>query len=154
MRDLVAMILKGLDGGPCRGLKGDVFLAFTGVTKLHIAGFLVTRCGEPNDVLAFLPLDAGAPRQSRSGERSSLPWVTGLYARALAVARDPGHESEHAIHFSDERPLPRWVYGLRCVPMTRPWDGRFVELVPFSGDLFEAMASNAKARAWIERQAG
>jgi hypothetical protein len=150
MRDLVALIMKGLEAGPCRGLKGDVYLAFTGVTKLHIAGFLVTDPGDPDGVIAFLPLDAGAA--AKAARRTS--GVTELYARALAVARNPRHESEHAIHFSDDRPLPRWVYGLRCVPMTTPWDGRFVELVPFSGDLFEAMASSVKARSWLERQTG
>lgn len=152
MRDLVAMILKGLDGGgACRGLKADVYLAFSGVKRLHIEGFLVTEPGARDGVIAFVPVsDPEGPPATPSPTMAA---AMAMYPYALAVARSPRHPSEHAIHFCDKRALPRWLFGLKCVPLTRPWDGRWVEATPFCAEVFGALAASPLARAWLERQA-
>jgi hypothetical protein len=154
MRDLVKMILRGLDGtgngsGTCRGLKGDVYLAFSGVESMRIEGFVVTEPGEPDEVLAWVPLAS----PEKSAEAPTLAGALKLYPHALAVARQPRRESPYALRVGDGRPVPRWMYGLKCVPLTRAWDGRWVEVSPFTEDLFTAMASSPKARKWLAGRA-
>lgn len=137
----------------------DIYLAFAGVPSLRAVGFLVTAKDRIDELVAFCPLDDRVDAATLSGLRREL---TRQLRIATRVAADPDG-ARQAVDLiwlgwvgAEDRPAPQWIYGLNCIPLTRsqPWDGRFVRPRPFCPRLFQAMAEQPKAIAWLRSNPG
>jgi hypothetical protein len=131
--------------------KCDIYLAFTGACDLVANGFLVTEKSNFNRMIAYCPLPPGI---GASDKRFSLELERQLRT-ALRIAQQPD-SAELAVDaiwlgwpLDHPRPIPHWIFGLSCRPLTHPWDGRFMHPKPFCSNLFQTMAEQPSARAWL-----
>jgi len=139
-------------GGSC-----DIYLACSGTPRLRLSGFLVTRKRDVNTLVAFCPLSPDAARSP-----GALALELGRQLRIAARISEQPHDADGAVDAiglastgSDERPVPYWVYGLSCVPLTRDWDGNFLHPRPFCATMLTGLASQPGAIEWLQRnQAG
>jgi hypothetical protein len=136
-------------GGGC-----DIYLACSGTPRLRLSGFLVTRKRDPNTLVAFCPL---APDATRSP--GALALELGRQLRIAGRISEHPHDADDAVDAigltsigSEDRPVPYWIYGLSCVPLTRDWDGNFVHPRPFCATLFTGLASQPSAVDWLRRR--
>lgn len=143
-----------LIGRASRQERCDIYLAYEGVQKLTPAGFVLTEKGNADALVAYCPLtcDPDAP------DKVFIPELFRQLKIAIRLAEHPeaARDADDAVWLgwigSDDRPVPQWIYGLRCDPLTYDWDGNFVQLRPFCPSLFSAMAGQPKAAEWLKRQ--
>src|SRR5688572_14343968 len=135
-------------GGAC-----DIHLACSGTPRLKLSGFLVTLCRDIDALVAFCPL---APDAMRSP--GALALELGRQLRIAARLSEQPEDADGAVDAiglasmgSEERPVPHWVYGLSCVPLTRDWDGDFLHPRPFCATMLTGLASQPKAVEWLRR---
>ena len=130
----------------------DIYLAYSGVPKLQLNGVLIAKRGDIDSLIAYCPISPGLP-----GHRNNLKQEISRQleaAQRIAAAPDAAEHVEGAILLRSwiqrSRPIPHWVYGLSCVPLTREWTGAFIHPRPFCPVLFEAMLVQPAARKWLE----
>jgi hypothetical protein len=129
-------------------LNADVYLAFSDAPRMRLAGFLVSRKGSIHQVVAYCPLMLTA--SNRRGRRFDHRLRNEIdrqieQARTIASAPDLFTGSESAILLArkgtEDCPMPRWVYGLTCIPVSRPWNGNFLNPTPFCASLEKLLKS-------------
>jgi hypothetical protein len=131
----------------------DIYVAYDGVHKFRPVGFILTEKGNADALVAYCPLgcDADVPDKQLVAE------LVRQLKIAVCVAEQPetARERDDVVWLgwvgSDDRPVPQWIYGLKCSPLSYGWDGEFVQLRPFCPHLFGAMARQPKAAAWLRR---
>jgi hypothetical protein len=129
----------------------DVYLAYQGC-PLRLVGILVAGKGSIDRVIAFC---STTPGPDRTG---SDDWYRNVLLQldiAAAIASRPETAREVAgtgwlgyVGCGDQ-PVPPWLYGIACIPLTRTWDGAFVRPTPFCPELFGRMAAQPQAMRWI-----
>jgi hypothetical protein len=133
---------------------GDLYLCYGDAPRARVRGILVTERGDINAVIAYCPLSPEAPLTAKLPGRA----LARQFRIASRIAERPSlaDDAVDAIGLrsagTNGRPMPHWVYGLSCVPVSRPWDGMFMHPRPFCPVLFEAMASQSKAKQWLQWQ--
>jgi hypothetical protein len=140
-------------GRASRQERCDIYLAYEGVQRLAPVGFVLTEKGSRDAVIAYSPLGCDDDVSDKEFVRELFHQLK--IAVRLAEAPETARDADDAVWLgwigSDDRPAPQWLYGLRCDPLTYDWDGNFVQLRPFCPQLFEAMARQPKAAAWLRR---
>jgi hypothetical protein len=132
----------------------DIYLAYEGVQRLMPVGFMLTEKGERDALVAYCPLsyDGDAPDHAFAAEL-----LRGLKI-AVRISENPAsaRDDDAALWLGwvgvEDRPVPQWIYALRCDPLKHDWDGNFVRFRPFCPHLFAAMAAQPKAAAWLRRR--
>lgn len=137
------------DGG-----KAALYLCYSDTPRIRVCGILVTQKASINEMIAYCPL---APDTPAAGAKLTKELARRMKT-ALRIAQYP-HTASYAVDAigltsigTDLRAVPHWIYGLSCVPLNGPWDGKFVHPQPFCPDLFLAMARQEKAGDWLRRQ--
>ena len=140
-------------GRICIGGDCDIHLACSGTPRLRLSGFLVTRKRDVNTLVAFCPFSPDAMRSP-----GALALELGRQLRIAARLSGKPHDADGAVDAiglasmgSEERPVPHWVYGLSCVPLTRDWDGNFLHPRPFCATMLTGLASQPKAIHWLRQ---
>jgi hypothetical protein len=145
---VIDSLLPGWEGDESRC---DIYRSYAGTHQMRFDGFLVTGKGDINQLVAYCPLAPGAER-----DRSTLlKEVARQFRIATRIADDP-QSAEEAIDAiglvhagTAMRPVPYWVFSLRCLPLLRRPNEKYLYPRPFCPAMFEAMASQPKAIAWL-----
>jgi hypothetical protein len=130
----------------------DIHVAYTGTPTLSLCGFLITARGDLDHLIAFCPLSS-----ARRGGTSTCDLLRQLKI-AVRLARHPDSAATavDAIELltagTEARPVPHWIYGLSCAPLTRHWDGVLLHPRPFCPVMFNSMAHRPEAARWLQRQ--
>lgn len=131
-------------------LSNDVWMAYTGISSLRFAGFLVTERRNLNKPFAFCPIGGGL-------EPGSSLWRRDVRRQFLLACRSAASKSQSppidAVNLStgqaDTDEVQPWLYGLSCVPLSFPWDGKLKRPRPFCPKMFTEMAAQPEARHWL-----
>jgi len=129
----------------------DIHLAYSGFHGSELAGFLVTTKGRIDGVIAYCPLLSdlvvGSAMWRREVERQL------QIAVRIATQAEMKSTRADAIWLRDLetecREMPTWLYSLACVPLTCEWDGKPRYPRPFCPSMFESMARQPQAPAWL-----
>lgn len=140
------------DVGPDAGAprRRDIYLALSGGASLQLSGYLVTEAGDIDRVIAYCPIIPFDPSEMRSAMARQLRNARRI-ARGLMEKADDDMEVLWLSHASGPMPVPPWVYGLTCIPMSGKWDGEFRYPCPFSPAMMERMARQPEAARWIRQ---
>ena len=129
----------------------QIYIAYAGSTALRLSGFLVADRVSFGHPTAFCPLQPGL-------EPACTLWRLDVN-RQLTIAAEIAAHGQAAksfggvIWFREDdgtvKAIPRWIYGIACVPVDANWDGVLMYPRPFCPELFLNMAAQPEARQWL-----
>lgn len=133
---------------PCGATEHRIYLALQGTETLEIGGYLVTEQESVDRVIAFCPVHQ-TQRISLRKELARQLWAARRVARreVTADSDDPG--ILWLRHEAGPLPMPSWVYGLACIPLTGRWNGQFETPCPFCPTVMARMAAQPEAIWWL-----
>jgi len=150
-REVARKLLERLKG--CSELRADIFLTYSSTPQLQLVGFLVSSFNSINDLIAICPF-APAHDQFALNENDILRQLK--IAIRISIAAPEEGVGADAIDLrsrgSNLRVIPKWVYGLSCIPLTKEWSGELLHPEPFCPQLFAAMAGQPRAAEWLIQQ--
>jgi hypothetical protein len=132
-------------------VKRDIYLALSGGISLQLTGYLVTEAGDVDRVIAYCPVTPTDPSHMRQLMARQLRNARRV-ARGLMEKDEDNLEVLWLRHPNGPLPMPPWVYGLTCIPLSGKWDGEFRHPCPFSSAMMERMARQPEAMRWLRRQ--
>ena len=131
--------------------KCDIYRCYVGTPQKRFDGFLVTGKGDFDRLIAYCPLTPGADRN----RATLLKEIARQLRIAIRIAEDP-QSAEDAVDAiglaragTAQRPVPHWVFALSCLPLVRQPNEKYLYPRPCCPEMFQAMASQARAIAWL-----
>jgi hypothetical protein len=150
-REVARKLLEKLKGASV--LRSDIFLAYSSTPHLDLIGFLVSSFNSLNDLIAICPF--ARPHDHFVPNENDVLRQLKIAIRISVAAQNEGVGVD-AIDLrssgSNPRIIPKWVYGLSCIPLTRQWLGELLHPEPFCPQLFAAMAGQPRAAEWLIQQ--